>query len=111
MEPIRQPTFKEKKLLKFLMKKASMNVDSSSINNLLVCPMKDGGLGSLCLYPNGKIIKDRKFGCEASNIHFYDTDGVYVIASLYLDEDGNVFEIDVWKVNNEKLISLPNLVV
>ncbi|WP_421750901.1 DUF6984 family protein [Croceimicrobium sp.] len=36
-----------------------------------------------------------------------DADGVEVIATLYLDKDGSLFELDLWKTNFEPLLILP----
>lgn len=40
---------------------------------------------------------------------FTDIDGVEVIASLNVDVDGVLFELDIWKTNFEKLVKIPDL--
>ena len=64
---------------------------------------------SLYLYPRGKIITGRKFGRQISDFQFTDVDGIEVIASLNVDSDGNLFELDIWKTDFGKLIELPDL--
>lgn len=75
----------------------------------MVRPMNDGMMGSLYLFPQGKIIAGRKFGKQISDFQFTDVDGVEVIASLNVDSDGNLFELDIWKTDFGKLIKLPDL--
>jgi len=69
--------------------------------------MEDGRMGSLSLYPNGKFNDNLEFGKSAAEIQFKDADGVEVIATLYLDKDGSLFELDLWKANFEPLLILP----
>ena len=72
-------------------------------------PMDDGEMGSLYLFPQGKINESRKLGRQISEFQFTDIDGVEVIASLNVDVDGVLFELDIWKTNFEKLVKLPDL--
>ena len=37
-------------------------------------------------------------------------DGIDVIVSLNIDQDDFLYELDVWKVNYEKVISFDNLI-
>ncbi len=77
-------------------------------SSLLVRSMNDGAMGSLYLFPQGKIVEDRIFGEQVSDFQFTDIDGVKVIASLNVDRDGNLFELDIWKTDFGKLISYPD---
>ena len=53
-----------------------------------------------CLYTRLELLdKERKFGSQVSDCQFKDTDGVTVIASLYLDREGNMYELDMWKTD------------
>lgn len=67
---------------------------SLDVNELLVEPMTDGGVGSLKFAP---FDTSRRYGSHKAECHFFDADGVPVLASLVLDENGVPFEIDVWK--------------
>lgn len=69
--------------------------------------MNDGGMGSLYLFPNGVIIEKRSFGKCVSTCQFTDKDGVEVIASLNVDKNGELFELDIWKTDYSPLISIP----
>jgi hypothetical protein len=66
-------------------------------------------MGSLYLLPQGKEIEGRTFGKQISDLQFKDLDGVEVIASLNTDNEGKLFELDIWKTNFSKLLSLPEL--
>lgn len=109
MKFYRIPTRKEEQLIELLVRKSSLGMPEDWKNGLLVSPMNDGGMGSLELFPQGKIAKDRRFGKQVSDFQFIDADGVEVLASLNLDRDGNLFELDVWKTDFGKLITLPDL--
>jgi len=53
---------------------------------------------------------DCPIGCRVRSVascEFDDADGVPVIATLLLAEDGKFGELDFWKVNDEPLLSLP----
>ena len=106
MDIKRKPMLHEEKLLEALIKKSTIPIHSDWNKGLMVCPMNDGGMGSLLLFPNGEIKKGRKFGKRISELQFKDQDGVDVIASLNTDQDCDLFELDIWKTDFSKLISL-----
>jgi hypothetical protein len=105
----RKPTIQEKKLIGCLIEKSAIVIHPNWKNKLMVCPMRDGGMGSLRLFPNGNAIKETKFGTQVSELIFSDSDGIEVIASLNLDDEGQLFELDIWKTNYAKLIKIPDL--
>ena len=51
---------------------------------------------------------EQKFGRRAAECFFNDLDDVLVIATLNLDQDGELFELDVWKVDFSPLLSWPD---
>ncbi|TXI13131.1 MAG: hypothetical protein E6Q66_10545 [Pedobacter sp.] len=105
----RKPTPQEEKVLEFLIKKASVLFQSNWKEDLLVQPMEDGAMGSLVLIPKDQIGKHRSFGKQVSEFQFVDEDGVDVILSLNIDDQGNLFELDVWKTDFSKLIKWPSI--
>lgn len=105
----RKPTIQEERLLELLVKKSSTAIQKDWKEGLLVTPMDDGEMGSLRLFPNGKINEEAVFGEQVGDFQFIDMDGVDVIASLNLDNMGNLFELDVWKTDFSKLIKLPDI--
>lgn len=109
MESNRKPTIQEEKLIERLLKKSFMDIAKDWKEGLLVRPMDNGMGDSLYLFPKGKDNADRRFGKRISDYQFTDADGVEVIASLNIDNDGDLFELDIWKTDNGKLIKLPDL--
>lgn len=109
MELNRKPTIQEERLLKLLVQKSSITIPENWKDGLLVRPMNDGEMGSLYLFPQGKMIEGRRLGKQISDFQFTDLDGVEVIASLNVDNKGNLFELDIWKTDFEKLLKFPDL--
>lgn len=104
----REITFEEKRLLDALIKKSSLKLSEDWDKNLLVAPMADGEMGSLYLFPTGKINMKRKFGNQVSEIVFKDKDGIDVITSLNLDTTGELYELDIWKTDFSPVIEIPD---
>jgi hypothetical protein len=105
----RRPTKQEERLVEVLVIKSGIDFPIGWKDNLLVSQMDDGGMGSLYLFPEGLNKEQRSFGKQISELQFTDIDGVEVIASLNLDESGNLFELDIWKTDFGKLLKLPDL--
>lgn len=68
--------------------------------------MNDGGMGSL-LFVRSK--PDRRLGEVVAEFQFKDEDNIPVLASLNLDEDGELFELDLFKADFSPLKRLPVL--
>ncbi len=99
----------EQDLLELLVARSDhLNLSPDWKNELLVQSMDDGGMGSLLLFPKGMTDKKRSFGGVASNYEFADADGVKVLVSLNLDKEGELFEVDSWKVDFSPLIRIPD---
>ncbi|MCW2406300.1 hypothetical protein M2336_002929 [Sphingobium sp. B1D7B] len=71
---------------------------------LLVEEMDDGGMGSLS-FVSQKL--ERTYGGEAGSCGFYDEDGMQVRVGLILDQDGDLYELDLWTVDFSPLIKIP----
>ena len=109
MRLIRRPTYQEERLIGLLVEKSCLPISLTWSDGLMVCPMNDGMMGSLYLFPKGEVEHGRKFGKQISSFQFTNTDGVEVLVSLNVDKKGDLFELDVWKTNFDKLINLPEL--
>ncbi|WP_019945016.1 DUF6984 family protein [Dyadobacter beijingensis] len=44
---------------------------------------------------------------QMSKIQFVDQDSVEVLTSLYVDTNGHLLELDIWKADFSKLIAFP----
>lgn len=107
---LREPTNAELTLIKYLAGIVPIgNLPAEWTNTLLVSPMDDGGMGSLLLFPDGHGTDGRRFGKCASEYLFKDSDEIEVLASLNLDREGQLFELDMWKVDFNPLIRWPEV--
>ncbi|WP_250454532.1 hypothetical protein [Caballeronia sp. ATUFL_M2_KS44] len=67
-----------------------------SLQDSFVEEMDDGGMGGLT-FVSSKL--SRSLGASLAEREFIDQDGVAVIATLNLDSDGELYELDIWKVD------------
>ena len=103
----RPVSFEERTLIEALLSRSNLIARlRASLDGLEVAPMNDGGMGSLKLRPQG-LRSDRRFGRELASAEFNDADGVVVSVALNVDSEGELFELDLWKVNFAPLIRWP----
>ena len=98
---VREPKKHELMLVKYLIEQAEIQCD---LIGLKVLDMNDGGMGSIKLIDDGS---KRKCGRMVSDCQFIDEDNYPVIVSLFLDENDQLFELDIWKVNLSPTIKFP----
>ncbi|MGL4426336.1 MAG: DUF6984 family protein [Alphaproteobacteria bacterium] len=100
----------EKKLLLDILKNVpnseslAKNLEISSVED-----MEDGKMGSIKFINESSKIKSKKFGSVLKALETLDLDGVPISISLNLDEDGELFELDVWKVDFSPLKKFPTI--
>ena len=105
---MRQLKKKEIRLLEELIRRSHNVFPVDWKSHLLVSDLSDGGMGSLALHPRGMDdYKEHRWGSQASDGLVDDVDGVTVVASLYLDERGELYELDIWKTDWSPLIEIP----
>lgn len=63
-----------------------------------VVDMDDGGMGSVRFVVPGPQ-RHRRFGERIADAEYRDEDGVPILVAINLDDAGELFEIDVWKVD------------
>jgi hypothetical protein len=78
---------------------------TQSLPRQLVEDMPDGGMGSLRFKMTDD--PDRRFGKEIGEVLFTDEDGVMVSATVNLDNNDKLFELDIWKVDSSPLRRYP----
>jgi hypothetical protein len=76
-----------------------------SLSDRLVEDMKDGGMGSLRFKDADN--RERRLGKKIAEAEFTDEDGIPVSAVLNLDDNGELFELDIWKVDFSALKRYP----
>lgn len=81
------------------------NMDAHQLASLRVEDMDDAGMGSI-LFVSSK--PDRVLGKDIASCQFQDLDGVAVLATLSLDQHGDLYELDIWKTDFSRLIRLPS---
>jgi hypothetical protein len=77
---------------------------TDALDSFIVSDMEDGGMGSM-RFESPK--KNRRLGGTVAEGQFLDADGVLVVASLNIDEDGNLFELDIWRTDFDSLKRWP----
>ncbi|WP_139921644.1 hypothetical protein [Hymenobacter sp. DG01] len=50
---------------------------------------------------------NRRLGQQLATTQFLDADGVPVLVSLYLDQAGELYELDCWKVDDTPVKRIP----
>jgi hypothetical protein len=70
--------------------------------NSRVADMQDGGMGSIRFLGSGP------FGMALVEAQYADTDGVLVSIAVNGDKQGQLFELDFWKVDFSPLKRYPN---
>jgi len=95
------PRQEQHALLSYLLEQAGIDAD---IKSLEVSDLNDGGMGSFAI---GKNYADRSLGRQVSGCYFQDDDGTVVSATLNTDSEGELYELDVWRVDFQPLQSWP----
>lgn len=102
----RSLTIDEKDFLYEMLKMAdAIDPYLDMLNEVNVQEMDDGGMGSLAFIFNEEYSTFSQFGCELIAVEFKDVDGVFVIATIYLDQFDRLYELDIWKVDFSPLIN------
>jgi hypothetical protein len=99
----------EEKLIELLVNQASLKLPTDWKNTIRVESMNDGGMGSLTLFLKGVRKENRRFAHNVSNVEFLDKDGISVLAGLFLDQNKELFELDIFKGDGSPLIEIPDI--
>jgi hypothetical protein len=76
-----------------------------SLAHVLVQDMEDGGMGSVRFFSPKQ--GEQHFGSQIAEASFVDADGVAVSATLNLDQNGDLFELDLFKADFSALRHYP----
>jgi hypothetical protein len=79
----------------------------SFLSDALVEEMNDGGMGGLRFCASDA--RSRRLGEQLVEREFIDSDGVPVMVAVNLDEHGNLYELDMWKVDFSPLEQFPTV--
>jgi hypothetical protein len=76
-----------------------------SLPERLVKEMKDSGMGSLQFKDIDN--QERRFGKKIAEAEFTDEDGILVSVAVNLDDNNELLELDLWKVDFSPLKRYP----
>ena len=76
------------------------------INNAVVEDMNDGGTGSLKFIDLTKT--KTRIAMQVCAATFMDMDGMPASVTINIDQDGDLFELDIFKADNSRLKSFPS---
>ena len=92
----------EKELIQFILNHSNEFELLSQIPEN-VYDLDDGGMGSI-KFTNKP---ERVYGRDVLEVNYTDADATQVVIALTIDNKGELFELDFWKVNFEKLNKYP----
>ncbi len=92
----RKPTDNESALLEYLVSTAIVTFPADWKETLMVTERDDKGTGSLYLLPKPGMEPNRVYGKTVSEYQV-EEDGILVIASLNVDTNGELLELDIWR--------------
>lgn len=101
----RLPLPAEYALLAALVSASGIDKLSVQLGTVFVQAMNDGGMGSLRFVGAAGC----RFGGKVAEAEFKDEDGTLVLATLYVDQYGDLFELDIFKGDFNRLISIPSV--
>lgn len=108
MKSLRVPTSEEIAVIRTLLESTpGAEKYIPSLTHLLVCEMDDGGMGSRLLIPRGATGYKRMLGSRIASAEFTDNDGVLVSVVINGDNNGLLYELDMWKVDFSPLRRWP----
>ena len=76
----------------------------AQLDQIRVREMSDGGMRSLRFEGESG---QRSRSATVASAQFRDADGIPVLVSLDLDQNGRLFELDIWKVDFSPLQKIP----
>ncbi|WP_425127984.1 DUF6984 family protein [Burkholderia gladioli] len=76
-----------------------------SLANVRVEEMNDGGMGGLRFCTSDA--RPRRLDVQLVEKEFIDSDGVPIMVAVNLDEYGELYELDIWKVDFSSLKRFP----
>ena len=92
-------------LLKCLLKDVkeySLNLE----NQMVIEMVDDGGMGSL-YFVSKYNPKERNFYERIAEKEFKDSDNIPILVGINIDQFFDLFELDIWKVDNNPVILFP----
>ena len=106
----RRPTSAESQLLSYLVSCSAPGIVKADwCADRRVIPLQDGDMGSLRLCSARPEHAGRQLTGNVAQVELADADGTPVLAALTLDQFGDLFELDIWKVDFSQLTRIPEI--
>ena len=96
----------ERDLIERMLTWENAEVDAK-LSSSLVEDLQDGGMGSVLFLTPGK--SSRHLGKAVARAEYIDEDGVPVSIVINVDQDGELYEVDFWKVDFSPLRRYPKI--
>ena len=77
----------------------------ATLSSVLVEDMSDGGMGSIRFLKSNE--SESHLGKAVAKAEYTDEDGVLVSIVINVDQDGDLYEVDFWKVDFSPLKRYP----
>ena len=91
---------KEYDLLAALLSQVGISLDSVRLSpDLLVEELQDGNMGSLRFHEGTDMDDDRRLGSPILEGQFHDYDGTLVSLAVNVDDQGRLYEMDMWNID------------
>lgn len=104
MRTNRNITQQEETLIKQLL--TLLNDDRAASPGVnVVVDLNDGNMGSIRF----KRTENRKYGRDLIQVQYTDSDSQFVYITLTEDDQGDLYELEFWKVDFKPLIKYPKL--
>jgi hypothetical protein len=104
--PVRPLRNDERELLQSLLSGVYVSREiEQRLAHAVVQEMSDGGMGSIRFVESTP--SKRRFGREIAAVTYIDEDGTPVDITVNLDQEGRLFEVDIWKVDFSPLTRYP----
>ena len=105
---MRKISLQEYRFLKTILEKKELSCESFGISeSLFVEDLDDGGMGSLIFCHTQSKDENRVLGNVIIEGDFTDSDNVLVNFTVNVDQNGKLFELDLWKVDFSPLLDFP----
>lgn len=103
---MRQLKKEEIELIQYmLLGKPEMEYLLNNLSIYFVSEMDDGGMGSLKV--ESPLKETRKYNGYIADIYLRDVDDIPLVITIYVDTDGDLYELDVWKADSTPLKEFP----
>ncbi|MDN3575699.1 hypothetical protein QWZ03_02805 [Chitinimonas viridis] len=84
---------------------AMLHMPLEAIKTNVVEDIADGGMGSIRFVHESSM--PRLFGSTVVEAEYIDSDGIVVSITVSLDNQGDLYEVDFWKVDFSPLLKYP----